>query len=119
MALVPAPWQRTAQVSATQMGTQYTHGGTALGASKDKARVAQQGFPGPLDTRGTQDRVSAEAARRRRCGDTRVCPGTGGSGWSGTCGDRVGGGPCGVGVISTHIQTHSTMGPGTLQCGAG
>lgn len=60
MVLVSAPWQRTAQVSATQMGTQYTCGGTALGASKDKARVAQrvpgpfgyQGHPGPGLSRG-------------------------------------------------------------------
>ena len=52
---VPAPRQsRAAQQSATRVGTQYTHTHSPGGASNAKARAAQQGSPGPLDTRGAR-----------------------------------------------------------------
>lgn len=70
----------------------HTHARTALGEPRMPRPGRHNRGPRALWIPGVPgDRVSAVAARRWQCGDTRVCPDTGGSGWSGTCGDRVGG----------------------------
>lgn len=70
----------------------HTHTRTALGEPRMPRPGRHNRGPRALWIPAVPgDRVSAIAARRWQCGDTRVCPDTGGSGWSGTCGDRVGG----------------------------
>lgn len=106
MALVPAPPQsRTAQQPATRAGIQYTHTHIHTHththrhgpgeASNAEARAAQQGHWALWIPGAPRGWVSAMAARRWQCGDTRVYPGTSGSGWSGTCENRAGVGLCG------------------------
>lgn len=99
-ALVPTPRQSRAELpAACDPGGHTVHSRRhSPGSLKCQGQAAQQGSPGPLDTRGARGQVSSAAARRRGCGDTRVCQGTGGSGWSGTCGDRGGVELRGVGV---------------------
>lgn len=90
---MPAPRPSRAELPAAcgPGGRTYTHGGTAWQPPMPRPGRPNRG-PQALWIPGAPgDRVSAAAARRRRCGDTRECRGTGGSGWSGTCGDRVGG----------------------------
>ena len=60
------------------------------------------------------DGVSATAARRWQSGGTRACPGTGGSGRNGTCRDRAGAHPCGLGAASTRADPW-----GARPCGLG
>lgn len=94
VALLPAPWQnRTAQQSAPRTGARHTH---RRRHSPGEPRTPRPGRhntgPRALWIPGApEDGVSAVVARRCWCEDTRACLGTGGSGWSGTCGDRAGG----------------------------
>lgn len=85
-ALVPAPRPSRAELPAAcgPGGCTYTHGGTAWQPPMPRPGRPNRG-PQALWIPGAPgDGVSVAAARRRRCGDTRECRGTGGNGWSGT-----------------------------------